>query len=76
MNVRGSDHTPDRLVVCTWSLPDALAEDIVSRSRARGVEPEELVRELFLAYLPEFVADALSETLGKLRSPAEEVEPP
>jgi hypothetical protein len=58
---------PAQPVVCTWSLPAALASEIERRAAEGGIEPQELVRNLFLAHLPEFVADALSDTLAELR---------
>ena len=45
-------------------LAVALAEEIAERAKAEGIPPEQLVRDLFLAHLPEFVADALSDTLS------------
>ena len=46
-------------------------EDIARQAELSGVEPEELVRDLFLRHLPEFVADALAETLTRLRDQEE-----
>jgi hypothetical protein len=60
-------YDPARPVVCSWSLPSALAEEIDQRAQTQGIDPEQLVRDLFLAHLPEFVADALGETLEALR---------
>ena len=70
------EDNPARPVVCSWSLPAGLAADIERRASEGGIEPEQLVRELFLTHLPEFVADALADTLGELRRAGEEVEPP
>lgn len=61
------DYDPTRTVVCAWSLPAALAGDIERRALEGGIEPEELVRDLFLRHLPEFVADALEDTLALLQ---------
>jgi hypothetical protein len=57
-------------------LSKALAHDIARSADLQGIDPQELVRELFLQHLPEFVADALAETLTNLRSNsgAEEVD--
>jgi hypothetical protein len=63
-----ASYDPARGVVCSWSLPVALAQDISERAEAGGIDAEQLVRELFLAHLPEFVADSLAETLALLRS--------
>jgi hypothetical protein len=64
-------------VICSWSLPATLAADIERRASDVGVDPEQLVRDLFLAHLPEFVADALGDTLRELRRAGSEgVEPP
>lgn len=72
-----TSYDPTRPVVCAWSLPAALVADIERRAAAIGVDPEQLVRQLFLAYLPEFVANALGDTLAELRRAAgEEVGPP
>lgn len=61
-------YDPGRIVACTWSLPASLADDIARRAELEGIDPQELVRELFLQHLPEFVADALDETLTHLRA--------
>jgi hypothetical protein len=61
-------YDPERPVLCSWSLPTALAAEIEQRAAAGGIEPQELVRDLFLAHLPEFVADSLAETLALLHS--------
>jgi hypothetical protein len=62
-----NEYDPARPVICSWSLPAALAADIERRASEGGIEAEQLVRELFLAHLPEFVADALADTLAELR---------
>ena len=46
----------------------ALAEQIERQAEQDGVDPQELVRELFLRPLPEFVAYALGDALAHLRA--------
>ncbi len=59
------------------SFPAALAESILAGAQELSVDPLELVRELFLTSLPEFVAVALGDTLDQLRRAGSEgVEPP